>query len=111
MTRCLTEIPLENLLIRQTEEIKEAQFKVDEIGKAAERARWVVFLDDSTKYIKGVLDSGITNCLAINVPLGVIKPDFKHDRLVTIGRYPYELQGMYPLLYSINKALSGIKGT
>ena len=91
-----------NILIRKDEKIKPTEFKANEIKSRALNAPWVIIIDDSTKYIKSIIDTGIDNLLAINIPLGRIKPDFTHPQLVVIKRFPDDIQGMYPLLNSIN---------
>lgn len=100
------EIPEKNILIRSVDEanVKPTDFKVNCIKKLAEKASWIVFIEDSTKYIKSVLDSGPENCLAINVPLGKIRPDFAHERLIVVERFPKRHQGMYVLLDMLSKA-------
>lgn len=99
-------LPSSNILIREEDSgVSGTRFKVDCLREYASRANWVVFMDDSTKYIKAVLDADIQNCLAINVPQGVVQPDFVHDRLITVGRYPKEIQGMYPLYFAFKKAI------
>lgn len=100
------ELPEENILIRdQNSGLSGTRFKVKNVGEFAAKADWVVFIDDSLKYIKAVVDANIPNCLAINVPQGIVRPDFIHDRLITIGRYPEEIQGMYPAYQAFKKAL------
>lgn len=95
-----------NILIRNSDsEISGTRFKVNSVRERAGQADWVVFMDDSTKYIKAVLDAGIPNCLAILIPQGVVKPEFSHDHLITVGRFPEEMQGMYPLYSAFKKAL------
>src|SRR3989338_1699624 len=99
-------IPKENILIRdEGSPLSGTKFKGREVGKYAELVDWVVFMDDSTKYIKAVLDAGIPSCMVIIVPQGIVKPDFSHDRLITAGRYPEEIQGMYPIYRAFKKAL------
>ena len=77
---------------------EETEFKSDHIKRLSKQAPYVVFIDDSTKYIQHVLDQSINNCFVINTPLGVI--DFKpnNDHAFVIKRYPHNLQAMLPLL-------------
>ena len=99
-------IPTSNLLIRERSSLlKGKEFKVKEVKEKSQLADWVVFIDDSTDFIRGVLESGVKNCLAINVPQGLVKPDFNHEHLIVIGRYPEESQAMYPLYTYIKTAL------
>lgn len=101
----VSEFLQENILIREDADIKPTDFKVSEIKECAKRTPWVVFIDDSAKYVDAVLDSNIENCLVINVPLGKIKQSRVHERLIVIDRYPQECQGMYLLYKAFEKAI------
>lgn len=100
------EIPRENILIRKTDKIKPTEFKVEQMAIRASKNSWVILVEDSTKYVKAVLQADIKNLLVIHIPLGVIKPDFEDDRLILIRRYPGILQAMYPLMDAIEKAVT-----
>ena len=106
MEREYPQISSKNILIRGSNEIKETEFKSDHIKRLSKQAPYVVFIDDSTKYIQHVLDQSINNCFVINTPLGVI--DFKpnNDHAFVIKRYPHNLQAMLPLLDAFRSALS-----
>ncbi|MCX6705104.1 MAG: hypothetical protein NT162_02085 [Candidatus Woesebacteria bacterium] len=101
-------IKKENIFIRGSggiDLVNSAKFKVEKLQMLARKAPWVVFVDDSTDFVKAVLDDGIKNCLVVNIPQGKIMPDFEHERLIVIKRFPDEIQAMYPLMYAIDKAL------
>jgi len=100
----------ENILIREDGGIDMAHsagFKVKNLKALAEIAPWVVFVDDSTDFTKAVIDANIPNCLVINIPLGKTMPDFRHERLIVIKRYPEYLQAMYPLMFMVDRAING----
>jgi hypothetical protein len=108
-TRELPEIKSDNILIRQDggiDMVNSAKFKVGSLQTLAEKAPWVVFVDDHTGFVKAVLENGIKNCLVVNIPQGKIMPDFSHERLVVIKRYPDEYQAMYPFMYAVFKAIN-----
>lgn len=97
-------IPQDNILIRgKNSSVKSDAFKVGKIKEKAETTTWVVFFDDSTKFVKSVSDANIDNCVVVNVPIGKIRPDFSHERLIVLGRYPEKEQSMYPLLDLIRR--------
>jgi hypothetical protein len=95
----------ENILIRSDSETNPSVFKVDNLIRLASNAPWVVYIDDHTEFTKAAVEANISNCLVVNIPLGKIMPDFRHDRLIVIKRYPEYLQAMYPLMFMIDKAL------
>ncbi len=98
------EIPFENILIRNSKNIDSADFKAKCLGRLAETAPWVVFIDDAPDFIKSALDLKINNLVAVNIPQGMVAPpDFRNDRLVVIKRYPENLQAMYPLLDALER--------
>jgi len=102
------EIKSENILIRDSGGVDNgisSSFKVENIRKLAQKARWVLFVDDQPDFCEAVLKSGVENCLVINIPLGAIKPALPHDRLIVMGRFPNEIQAMYPFKYAVDKAL------
>jgi hypothetical protein len=100
------EIRLENILIRKKGDTRSAEvFKVENLKYLAERAPHVVFVDDSIDFVKAVLDDGIKNCLVINIPQGKIMPDFAHERLIIIKRFPDKLQAMYPFFDAVRRAI------
>jgi hypothetical protein len=102
--------PDENRLIWDPNSgMKASEFKAEEIKKRAKMFDWVVFMDDSGRYTKAALNVGCENILAINIPLGVIKPSFDHERLIVVGRYPEESQSMYPLYWAFKKAATDLK--
>lgn len=107
MRKWVPELPLGQLLIRSDDQVKETVFKAGQVAKYAEISDWVVFLDDSTKYVKAVLDSGIKNCFVINVPMGKTEVDFNHENLLVVGRHPEDLQAMYPLYTLFRKSFQG----
>ncbi|OGM21589.1 hypothetical protein A2771_01225 [Candidatus Woesebacteria bacterium RIFCSPHIGHO2_01_FULL_38_26b] len=103
----IPKFPVKNLLIREEESsYNGSEFKIEKIKDFSPLVDWIVFIDDSTDYVRGVLESGIDNCLAINVPQGVIKPDFNHEHLIVIGRHPGQMQSMYPLYKYIDIAIN-----
>jgi hypothetical protein len=96
----------ENILIRKKGDTRSAEvYKVDNLKYLAGRAPYVVFVDDSTDFVKAVLDDGIKNCLVINIPQGKIMPDFTHERLIIIKRFPDKLQAMYPFMDAVRRAI------
>lgn len=98
----------ENIFIRGNGGINmvdSANFKTGKIRELAKKAPWVVFIDDSTDFVEAVLRDGIENCLVINIPQGKILPNFRHERLIVIKRFPEDLQAMYPLKFMIDKAI------
>jgi len=91
-------IPIQNLSMYNPDAgIQAPETKAIELVKLAPRYDWLIFMDDSVDNIRKALDTGLDNLVAINVPQGVIIPDFDDDRLITLGRYPNEIQSMYPL--------------
>ena len=95
----------ENILMRDDDTIDSLFFKVENLARLSKAAPWVVYLDDDTRYAKAAIDADIPNCLVINIPLGRIVPDFRHERLIVIKRYPEYLQAMYPLLFLVDRAI------
>ena len=97
-----------NILMRKSGGIvnhaETAEYKVGQLKELSKIAPWVVFIDDSVAFIKAVVDSDIKNCLMVNIPLGIIRPNFSHERLIVINRYPVRIQAMYPLMDAINRA-------
>jgi hypothetical protein len=112
IAREFPKIRSENVFIRDSGGIDleiSAKFKAEKLGLLAKKAPWVVFVDDSTDFVKAALTDGIQNCLVVNIPQGKIMPDFRHERLIIIKRYPEELQAMYPFMDAVNRALDGCK--
>jgi hypothetical protein len=104
--REVPEIKNENILIRKKgDPMSGADFKVKNLRGLAAVAPWVVFVDDATDFTKAAIEANIDNCLVVNIPLGKIMPDFRHERLIIIKRYPEEIQAMYPFMYVIDKVL------
>lgn len=102
------EFKAENILIRRDGDlIGGADFKVKNLKELAERAPWLVFIDDSVEFTKAAVDADLPNCLVVNIPQGKTMPDFRHERLVIIKRYPNEIQAMYPLMDAVNRAIGG----
>jgi hypothetical protein len=101
-------IKKENILIREEggiDLVDSAKFKVENLKILAEKAPWVVFVDDAIDFVKAVLNDGIKNCLVINIPQGKIMPDFEHERLIVIKRFPDKLQAVYPFLDAVGRAI------
>lgn len=108
------ELPLilfENILMRKDGGIisheDTAIYKAGELERLSKMAPWVVFVDDSITFIRTALNSGIKNLLVVNVPFGKMQPDFCHDQLIVIDRYPSMEQGMYPLMDLFDRAIKG----
>ncbi len=100
----------ENILIRdEKEEITGEEFKILNLKKLALRAPWVVFVDDALKFVKAALDADIENCLVVNIPQGKVMPDFRHEHLVVIKRFPEDIQAVYPLMDALDRALNCTK--
>jgi hypothetical protein len=94
-----------NILIRDSHNIDSADFKVGSLRILSKIAPWVAFVDDSVDFIGAVLADGIKNCLVINIPQGKVMPDFRHERLIVIKRFPEEIQAMYPFMDAVNRAI------
>jgi hypothetical protein len=105
LTDEFSEIPTENIMIRDDKYIDPAEFKSGCLRRLAKTAPWVVFVDDATDFIKAALNSNIDNLLAVNIPQGKVMPDFSHEHLVIIKRHPVEYQAMYPFMYAVFKAI------
>lgn len=87
----------DNILIRDEKcKMEPAEYKVSQLRRLAKEASWVIFIEDTIEYIETALNEGPENCLVVNVPLGLMAPDFEHERLIVVGRYPNKIQGMYP---------------
>lgn len=99
-------LPAENLLIRTSGTESETVFKVGQIGKLSEKAPYVIYFEDSIKFVKAVLEDGPLNCVVVNIPLGQIRPDLEHERLFVVGRYLYDCQGMYPIYRLLKEAIT-----
>ena len=97
----------ENILIRTNPESGPSKFKVDNLIRLARKAPWVVFIDDHTDFAEAAVQADIPNCMVINIPLGKTMPDFRHERLIVIKRYPEYLQAMYPLMFMVDRAING----
>jgi hypothetical protein len=96
----------ENIYIRsEAYELSESAFKAQVVSEKSVNVPWVILFEDSTKYVERVLLDGPDNCIVINVPLGKIRPNFVHERLFVVGRYPDDKQGMYPLYKFMKEAL------
>jgi hypothetical protein len=106
MRENLTEFPIRNLLIRGRKcEIGATDFKVQQIRRLAEKADWVVFIDDSVHFCNEVLKACPKNVLVVNIPLGKTKNPMVHERLLVVGRYPVESQAIYPLWRMFKEAI------
>jgi hypothetical protein len=92
------QIPKENILIRDNVEEIETEFKARHIKRLSQQAPFVIFIDDSTKYVQFVLDQSIDNCYVINTPLGIIDFLTNDPHAFVVKRYPHNLQAMLPLL-------------
>lgn len=97
MGREYPQILTKNILIRDTENEKETEFKARHIRRLSQQTPYVVFVDDSIKYVQFVLDQLIDNCYVINTPLGVIDSSFADPHAFVVKRYPHNLQAMFPL--------------
>jgi hypothetical protein len=104
-SRQVPEFKSENIFIRKDKKISSAVFKSGNLASLAKAAPWVVYVDDSIEFTKAALDADIKNCLVVNIPLGKIMPDFRHERQFIIKRYPDELQAVYPFMDALDRAL------
>jgi len=96
----------ENILIRgKGDSLGGTEFKIQKLKEIASKAPWVVFVDDALKFVQAAVEEDIPNCLVINIPQGKTKPDFTHERLFVIKRYPDELQAVYPFMDALDRAL------
>lgn len=105
LAREYPEIPAENLMIRNDAKIDSAEFKTGCLRWLAKTAPWVVFIDDAIDFTKAAIDANIKNCLVINIPQGKVMPDFSHERLIVIKRFPDEIQAMHPFMHAIERAV------
>lgn len=88
------QIPEENILIRENELMGSEAFKKVEIKKRMP----CIFVEDSFANLEPILnDPAFANCLCVHVPLGLVKPNFHHERLIVLKRFPLIEQGMRPL--------------
>lgn len=94
----------ENVLIRGDKSTDSVTFKTENLIRLSARAPWVVFIDDALSYVKGALEAKLPNLVVVNIPQGLEMPDFKHNNLIVIKRYPERLQAMYPLYDAISRA-------
>lgn len=106
LNRELPVFKAENVLIREDKSIDSVAFKTQNLSRLSSLAPWVVFIDDAMSYIKGALEAKLPNLVVINIPQGLEMPDFTHDNLIVIKRYPERLQAMYPLYDAITRASS-----
>lgn len=99
------EIPLENLLIRNSSEVNigSSDFKVSKLSEMAKIAPWVILIDDAEENVKSMLNTDIKNLLVVNVPLGKTTVNIQDPRLVVIKRFPEDIQAMYPLMDAIDR--------
>lgn len=108
--RKFPQIMPENILIRDGKsDITAEEFKITNLRNLASKAPWLVFVDDGLSFVKATVDADIQNCLVVNIPQGKIWPDFSHERLFIIKRYPDEIQALYPFMDAVNKALGNGK--
>ena len=99
----------ENILIRDVgSKASGEDFKIEKIKGLASKAPWVVFIDDALTFVKSTLDANIENCLVVNIPQGKVYPDFRHERLFVIKRFPDSIQALYPLMDAIERAFDGM---
>jgi len=101
-------IPEGNILIRSDSKIESTAFKASQLATKARKAPYVVLVEDAIKNVKAALSLGIDNLLVVNIPLGLMIPDFTDDRLVVIKRFPEDKQVMYPLMDAIERATADI---
>lgn len=98
----------ENILIRDGKKtVSGEDFKIEKIKDLASKAPWVVFIDDALTFVKSTLDANIENCLVVNIPQGKVYPDFQHERLFVIKRFPDSIQAVYPLMDAMQRAVNG----
>ncbi len=107
LAREFPEILKKNIMIRDNKNIDSAGFKAGCLRNLAKTAPWVIFIDDATDFVKSAVDSKIDNLVAINIPQGVVMPNFRHEQLIVIKRYPENIQAMYPLMFAVDKAVDG----
>lgn len=101
------EIPSENILIRDNDLLDSEKFKKDEIAKLMP----CIFIEDTFANLKPILnDPSFAKCLCIHIPLGVIKPEFHHERLIVVKRFPFKEQGMYPLFKLFERSFNNNNG-
>lgn len=94
----------ENILIRTDKSVDSVVFKTQNLVSLSRLAPWVVFIDDAMSYVKGALDANLPNLVVVNIPQGLEMPDFTHDNLIVMKRFPERLQAMYPLYDAISRA-------
>jgi len=111
LTHEFSELLTKNIMIRKNKKKDPTKFKSQSLRRLAKRAPWVVFVDDATDFIKSALDSNIDNLIAVNIPQGKVMPDFSHERLIIIKRYPVEYQAMLPFMYAVFAAIDGPSST
>ena len=108
--RRFPEIKPENILIRSNgDNLGGAEFKIQKLKEIASKAPWVVFIDDALKFVQAAIEADIPNCLVVNIPQGKTMPDFTHERLFVIKRYPDGLQAIYPFMDALDRALKNDK--
>ena len=105
VVRKIPKFKTENILIRTDSKDDASRFKVDNLIRLAGKAPWVIFIDDHVDFAEAAVQADIPNCLVINAPLGKTMPNFRHERLIVIKRFPEDIQAMYPLLFMVDKAL------
>jgi 5'(3')-deoxyribonucleotidase len=96
----------ENILMRDDNDHSTVEdFKIRKLREIASSAPWIVFVDDGLKFVQAAVEADIPNCLVVNIPQGKTKPDFAHEHLFVINRYPDELQAVYPFMDALDRAL------
>lgn len=96
----------EKLPKMRTGNIKFNHKKGPEVAELAMRLDWLVYFEDSSENIEDVLagEQPVKNCTVVQVPLGKIQPDFFHDQLIVVNRYPQLIQEMYPAYRLVKEA-------
>jgi hypothetical protein len=108
LSREFPEFKTENIFIRNGhEQVGVVDFKTRNLKELAKKAPYVVFVDDSVEFTRAAINTDMPNCLVVNIPQGKVMPDFRDERLIIIKHFPNEIQAMYPLLDSINRAIDG----
>ena len=74
----------ENLMIRRDSAMSGEDFKAKCLWWISKTSPWTIFIDDSTLFIKTALDANLSNLLAINIPQGVIRPNFTSPNLAEV---------------------------
>lgn len=99
--RKFPEILEQNILMRDSDLIGATEFKVDNLDRLSKVGPWVVFIDDALDFVDASLKAKIPNLVVVNIPMGKYWPNFRHDQLILINRYPKRIQAMYPFMDAV----------